>query len=97
MDRLPLSVYDFFGYLASGFVLMAALAASFAGSDVWQKNPPAIVAVLLVVDLTYHEAARATGHHVELHADSQGLRDFFAMIHGASVEWDGSDPLREPS
>lgn len=39
----------------------------------------------------------STGHHVELHADSQGLRDFFAMIHGASVEWDGSDPLRSPS
>jgi hypothetical protein len=49
------------------------------------------------VDLTYHEAARATGHQVELHADSQGLRDLFAMIHGASVEWDGGDPLREPS
>jgi hypothetical protein len=49
------------------------------------------------LDLTYHEAAHATGHQVELHADSQGLRDFFAMIHGASVEWDGSDPLRSPS
>ena len=49
------------------------------------------------IDSTLHEAAHTTGHHVELHADSQGLRDFFAMIHGASVEWDGSDPLRSPS
>ena len=32
--------------------------------------------------------------HVELHADSLGLRDFFALIQDASVEWDGSDPLR---
>jgi Glyoxalase/Bleomycin resistance protein/Dioxygenase superfamily len=49
------------------------------------------------VDLTYHDAVRAIGHHVELHADSQGLRDFFTMIHAASVEWDGRDPLRSPS
>jgi nucleotide-binding universal stress UspA family protein len=49
------------------------------------------------IDSTLHEAAHTTGHHVELHADSQGLRDFFAMIHDASVEWDGSDPLRSPS
>jgi methylmalonyl-CoA/ethylmalonyl-CoA epimerase len=49
------------------------------------------------IDLTYHDAAHTTGHHIELHADSQGLRDFFAMIHAASVEWDGSDPLRSPS
>jgi hypothetical protein len=47
--------------------------------------------------LTYHEAANTIGHQVELHADNQGLRDFFAMIHGASVEWDGSEPLRTPS
>jgi hypothetical protein len=43
--------------------------------------------------LTYHDAAHTTGHHIELHADSQGLRDYFAMIHAASVEWDGSDQL----
>jgi hypothetical protein len=49
------------------------------------------------IDLTYHDAAQTTGHSIELHADSQGLRDFFAMIHAASVKWDGSDPLRSPS
>jgi hypothetical protein len=48
------------------------------------------------LDLTYHDALHTIGHQVELHADSQGLRDFFAMIHDASVEWDGSDPLRSP-
>ena len=30
----------------------------------------------------------------ELHADSQGFRDFFTMVHSASVGWDGSDALR---
>jgi methylmalonyl-CoA/ethylmalonyl-CoA epimerase len=59
--------------------------------------PAYLHATLGDLDLTFHEAARATGHHVELHADSQGLRDFFGMIHDASVEWDGSDPLRSPS
>lgn len=49
------------------------------------------------IDLTYHDAARAIGHHVELHADSGGLRDFFGTIRDASVGWDGSDPLRSPS
>jgi nucleotide-binding universal stress UspA family protein len=49
------------------------------------------------IDSTFHDAAHTTGHHIEVHADSQGLRDFFAMIHSASVEWDGSDPLRTPS
>jgi hypothetical protein len=46
------------------------------------------------VDSTLHDAAHTIGHHVELHADSQALRDLFAMIHAASVEWGGSDPLR---
>ena len=49
------------------------------------------------LDLTYHEAVHTTGHQVELHADNQGLRDFFAKVHGASADWDGSDPLRSPS
>ena len=69
-----------------------------AREDLERRGLPAFLhATSGDIDLTYHETARATGHHVELHADSQGLRDFFAMIHDASVEWDGSDPLREPS
>jgi hypothetical protein len=69
-----------------------------AREDLERRGLPAFLhATLGDLDLTYHEAAHVTGHHMELHADSQGLRDFFAMIHGASVEWDGSDPLREPS
>jgi hypothetical protein len=69
-----------------------------AREDLERRGLPAFLhATLGDLDLTYHEAARTIGHNVELHADSQGLRDFFAMIHGASVEWDGSDPLRSPS
>jgi methylmalonyl-CoA/ethylmalonyl-CoA epimerase len=69
-----------------------------AREDLERRGLPAFLqASLGDIDLTYHEAASLTGHHVELHADSHGLRDFFAMIHGASLEWDGSDPLRSPS
>lgn len=49
MDRLPFSIYDFFGYLASGFVLMASLAAAFTNSDAWQQSPGVIVGTLFVV------------------------------------------------
>jgi hypothetical protein len=49
VDRLPFSVYDFFGYLSAGFVLLVGLAAAFAGSETWQRTPGAGVALLLVV------------------------------------------------
>lgn len=56
MERLPFSVYDFFGYMACGFALMAGLAAAFVGDDRWQKSPNAVVALVLVV------AAYSVGH-----------------------------------
>jgi hypothetical protein len=31
---------------------------------------------------------------IEIHADNEGLRDFFAMVRDAAEGWDGSDPLR---
>jgi Glyoxalase/Bleomycin resistance protein/Dioxygenase superfamily len=69
-----------------------------AREDLERRGLPAFLhATLGDIDVTYHEAAHTIGHHVELHADSQGLRDFFAIIQSASVEWDGADPLRSPS
>jgi hypothetical protein len=56
LDKVPFSVYDFFGYLASGFLLLVGLAAAFVGSDDWQKTPPVVVGVLLIV------VAYSTGH-----------------------------------
>jgi hypothetical protein len=32
------------------------------------------------------------GHDIEIHVDSQGLRDFFQMVRAEG--WDGSEPLR---
>jgi hypothetical protein len=49
MERLPFTVYDFFAYLSSGFVVLIGIAAAFTNSDTWQDSPTAIVGLLLVV------------------------------------------------
>jgi hypothetical protein len=46
------------------------------------------------VDDTFHDASAVLGHDLEIHIDSQGLRDVFAMVTGAAEGWDGSEPLR---
>jgi hypothetical protein len=69
-----------------------------AREDLERRGLPAFLhATLGDLDLTFHDAASLTGHHMELHADSQGFRDFFRMVQRASVGWDGSDPLRSPT
>ena len=49
MEKLPFSVYDFFGNLSAGFLLMVAVVAAFLGEEALGDNPSAIVAILLVV------------------------------------------------
>jgi hypothetical protein len=46
------------------------------------------------VDFTYHDASASLGHDLEIHADSEGLRGFFAMFAAATEGWDGSDLMR---
>ena len=46
------------------------------------------------VEMTLHDARAVLGHDVEIHVDSQGLRDFFGMVRGGAADWDGSQPLR---
>ena len=46
------------------------------------------------VETTLHDAAAALGHDIEIHVDSEGLRDFFEMVRGGAEGWDGSKPLR---
>ena len=46
------------------------------------------------VETTLHDATAALGHDIEIHADNEGLRDFFGMVSGAAQGWDGSEPLR---
>lgn len=46
------------------------------------------------VDNTFHDASAVLGHDLEIHADSQGLRDVFSMVSSAAKGWDGSASLR---
>ena len=39
-------------------------------------------------------ASAALGHDIEIHADNEGLRGFFAMVRAGADGWDGSEPLR---
>ena len=56
--------------------------------------PQYLSAQLGDVDTTLHDASASLGHDIEVHADSQGLRDFFEMVSGGAEGWDGSEPLR---
>jgi len=49
MNQLPFSVYDFFGYLAGGTVVLAALIASFFGDASFRTSPTLPVGFLLVI------------------------------------------------
>jgi hypothetical protein len=46
------------------------------------------------VETTLHDASAAFGHDIEIHVESEGLRDFFAMVRAGAGGWDGSQPLR---
>jgi hypothetical protein len=46
------------------------------------------------VETTLHDGSAAVGHDIEIHVDSEGLRDFFEMVRGSAAGWDGSEPSR---
>jgi hypothetical protein len=46
------------------------------------------------VETTLHDASAALGHDIEIHVNSEGLRDFFGMVRAGAEGWDGSEPLR---
>lgn len=49
MQKIPFSVYDFFGYLAAGFVLMVAADYTFDGGRLAHEIPTLITAVFWIV------------------------------------------------
>jgi hypothetical protein len=66
-----------------------------AREDLERRGLPAFLhAITGDIDSTLHDAAATLGHHVELHADCQQLREVFGMVRDASVGWDGRDALR---
>lgn len=58
MSRIPFSVYDFFGYLASGFLVLAALDLVFTGGSVIRSD------MQLLPGLFWLVVAYVTGHMV---------------------------------
>jgi hypothetical protein len=67
VDKLPFTVYDFFGYLSAGFVLLVGIAAAFTDSESWQRTPGAGIALLLIVMAytTGHVVANVAGYLLE--------------------------------
>jgi hypothetical protein len=49
------------------------------------------------IEFSMHDSRRIFGHLIELHVDSAGFRAFFQQVYDASMDWDGRDPIREPS
>jgi hypothetical protein len=49
LNQLPFSVYDFFGYLASGALVLAAFTASFIGDQPFASSPTLPIGFLLVI------------------------------------------------
>ena len=41
-----------------------------------------------------HDARAELGHLVEIYHDSAGLTGFYDMVRHASLDWDGTDPVR---
>jgi methylmalonyl-CoA/ethylmalonyl-CoA epimerase len=56
--------------------------------------PEYLSAQLGELDITLHDASASLGHDIEIHVDSQELRDFFEMVREGAEGWDGSEPLR---
>ena len=46
------------------------------------------------LDTTLHDAGAALGYDLELHADNDGLRGFFARVRLAADGWDGAELMR---
>ena len=46
------------------------------------------------VETTLHDANAALGYDLELHAESDGLRNFFALVREVADGWDGSELMR---
>jgi hypothetical protein len=46
------------------------------------------------VDTTLHDAGATFGYDLELHADNDGLRGFFALVRQAADDWDDAELMR---
>jgi hypothetical protein len=67
MNQLPFSVYDFFGYLASGAVVLAGCTAAFVGYAPFEESPALLIGFILVITVYIlgHIVANLSGDLIE--------------------------------
>jgi len=67
MNQLPFTVYDFFGYLASGAVVLAGCTAAFVGYEPFEGSPGVLVGFILVIAIYVlgHIVANLAGDLIE--------------------------------
>lgn len=67
MNQLPFTVYDFFGYLASGAVVLAGCTAAFIGYQPFEGSPGLLVGFILVITIYVigHIVANLAGDLIE--------------------------------
>lgn len=75
MNQLPFSVYDFFGYLASGAVVLAGFVAAFLGDQAFKGSPTILVDFLLIIAIYAlgHVIANLAGNLIEHRIVREGL------------------------
>ena len=70
-----------------------------ASADLEQNHDAPLFLKANIGEITHyhHDATHTLGHFIELHKDVPSLHGFWAMLKQASVDWDGSDPIRVPT
>jgi methylmalonyl-CoA/ethylmalonyl-CoA epimerase len=59
--------------------------------------PAFLSASLGEISFVFHDTRSQFGHHIEVHRNSPDFNGFFEQVRAASIDWDGSDPIRAPS
>ncbi len=77
-----------------GYVVPPAEVAELRSSLDERGLPQYLSSRLGEVEATLHDASATLGHDIEIHVESEGLREFFGMVSGGAQGWDGSEPLR---
>ncbi len=84
--------------LPRGVHHLAILAADFEGESARLERLGHPVALALnlpgVCRVRYFDTLATFGHFVELWESTDAMRGLLAMVEGAAVDWDGTDPIR---
>jgi hypothetical protein len=87
LNQLPFSVYDFFGYLASGAVVLAGITVGFVGYEPLRDTPSLLIGLILLVAayITGQIVANLAGDLVERRLVADRLHRPTEILVGAYV------------